>query len=220
MDTTNYFELFGLKSPYDRFKNKPDLVEVMRGWTGTHPFLSEIVEKVSPSTIIELGSYLGQSAITMANATKKLGITSKIICVDTWLGSAEHWRNDKCNDLKYFQHFENGTSVMYDQFVINMIVNKVDDIIVPIPNTTRQAFDILQWKNISADLIYVDASHEMMDVYDDIMMYSKLLRKGGFLFGDDYRSWEAVRKGAHMAEEKLGGKLKVYHNHFWAISLP
>lgn len=220
MNTINYFELFGLKSPYTRFKEKDNLVEKIRGWTGTHPFLTEIVEKVRPTTIIEVGSYTGQSAITMAKAAQKINLETKILCVDTWLGSPEHWRNDKCNDLALFQYFENGTSVMYDQFIVNMILNGVDNIVVPIPNTSKNAFHILQWKNVKANLIYIDASHEKTEVCDDIILYSKLLEPGGFLFGDDYRSWKDVREGAHEASEKLGGTLTVHYDHFWSISLP
>ena len=135
MNTINYFELFGIKSPYTRFKERSDLIENIRGWTGTHPFLTEVVEKVKPSTIIEIGSYTGQSTITMAKAIKKLELGSKIICIDTWLGSPEHWRNDKCNEMEHFNYFESGISVMYDQFIVNMIINDVDDVVVPIPNT-------------------------------------------------------------------------------------
>ena len=219
MNTIDYFELFGLKSPYTRFKGKDGLTEKIRGWTGTHPFLTEIIEQVKPTTIIEIGSYTGQSAITMAKATKRLNLGTKIICIDTWLGSPEHWRNDKCNDLALFEYFENGTSVMYDQFIINMILNEVDDIVVPIPNTSKNAFHILQWKSVTADLIYVDGSHDRQDVYDDIISYSQLLNADGFLFGDDYRSWKSVREGAHEAAEKLNGTLTVHQDHFWSISL-
>lgn len=219
MNTTNYYELFGLKSPYSRFAWRDDLSEVVRGWTGTHPFLTTIVEQVKPSTIIEIGSYLGQSAITMAKATQRLNLGAKILCIDTWLGSPEHWRNDRCNDLRYFKYFGEGISSMYDQFVINMIVNKVDEVVVPIPNTSKNAFAILQWKNVTADLIYVDGSHEKNDVYEDIILYSKLLNKGGHLFGDDYTSWPGVGEGSNLAAEKLGGKIEVYDNNFWVITL-
>lgn len=216
-DTTNYFELFGLKSPYRRFKGNPNLKEIMRGWTGTNPFLTEIVEKTKPSTIIEIGSYLGQSAITMAKAIQNLKLTSKILCIDTWLGSPEHWRNDKCNDLKYFEYFENGTSVLFDQFVINMIINEVDNIVVPIPNTSKNAFYILQWKNVTADLIYIDGSHETQDVFEDIVLYSQILKPGGTLFGDDW-TWKSVRSGVEMASLKLNGEIETHHNQFWKIT--
>jgi hypothetical protein len=220
MNTTDYFDLLGLKSPYTRFEGRTDLTEKVQGWTGTHKFLTEIVEKVRPSTIIEIGSYLGQSAITMAKATKTFELGTKMLCIDTWLGSPEHWRSDKCRCLRDFDYFAHGISTMYDQFVVNMILNKVDDMVVPLPNTSKNMHDVLKWKGVTADLIYVDGSHDKDDVCEDVILYAQLLNKGGFLFGDDYRSWEGVRLGAHAACEQLGGKLEVHHNHFWSIALP
>ncbi len=215
----NYYDVFGIKNPYLRFKNRSDLKEFIHGWTGTHCFFREIIEKVKPSLIIEIGSFLGQSTITMANALKDFKLNSKIICVDTWLGSSEHWRSDKCNLMSLFNYFENGISAMYDQFIINMIINKVDDIVIPIPNTSSNAFDIFKWKNIKADLIYIDGSHDMLDVISDIERYSKILSPTGFLFGDDYVSWEGVRNGVNFSAYKLNGSLTIHHNNFWSINL-
>ena len=48
-----------------------------------------------PNLVIEVGSFLGYSAIKMAKEIKKLNLDTKIICVDTWLGSPEHYINLK-----------------------------------------------------------------------------------------------------------------------------
>ena len=211
----DYYKLLGIKSPYTRFKDNPDLKEVMFGWTGNDPVLSQIIEEKKPTTIIEVGSFLGQSAITMAKACKNCNLNTKILCVDTWLGSPEHWREDQCNLLKLYNYFESGISMMYDQFIINMMVNKIDDIIIPIPNTSKNVFYILQSKNIKVDMVYIDGSHDTDDVYNDIILYYKLLNKGGYIFGDDY-PWDSVKAGVHLAIEKIGGKLEL-RNTFWGI---
>lgn len=218
MNTTNYYDLFGIKSPYPRFKGTPDLKEVMHGWSGGHVFFQEIVEKINPDTIIELGSFLGQSAINMATTTKKLNLGTKMLCVDTWLGSWEHWRDDKCNCLKFYNYFENGISAMYDQFVINMIVNGVDDVVVPIPNTTANAFEIFKWKGVTADLIYIDGSHLEDDVTADIKMYLQLLSARGLLIGDDYTSWEGVKTAVNKAASELNLELTLYYNYYWSLT--
>ena len=219
MNTNDYFRLFGIKSPYERFRGRSDLKERIRGWTGTHQFLTEIVEKVKPITIIEVGSYLGQSAITMAKEVKRLNLPTTLICVDTWLGSSEHWLNDKCNYLVDFDYFADGISAMYDQFVINMIVNGVDDMVVPIPNTSRNAHHILKWKGVKSDLIYVDASHSKKDVYDDTILYYDLLSPGGVIFGDDYQ-WTEVKEGSHDAAVTVKNNLTVHYDRFWSIRIP
>ena len=219
MNDIDYYKLLGIKSPYTRFKNKFDLKQVMRGWNGNNPFLSNIVKEKRPNSIIEVGSFLGLSTITMAKACKECNLNTKILCVDTWLGSPEHWRSDQCNLLNLYDYFENGISAMYDQFIINMIVNKIDDMVIPIPNTSKNAFNILQLKNVKVDMVYIDGSHDTDDVYNDIILYFKLLNKNGYMFGDDYGGWESVRKGVHLALEKINGKLEIHDKLFWSIKL-
>ena len=45
---------------------------------------------------------------------------------------------------------------------------------------------------ISADMIYVDASHEEEDVYQDLGNFWEIASDNGLLFGDDY-SWDGVK---------------------------
>ena len=214
----NYYELLGLKNPYNRYKNNT-VKEFIHGWTGHHSFLKEIVELKKPKTVIEVGSFLGQSAINMGAALKALNLESNILCVDTWLGSPEHWRNDKCNNLNLFNYFETGISTLYDQFIQNVIANKLEDVIVPIPNTSAHVYEILNWKNVKADLIYIDASHNENDVYDDITRYSKLLNPDGIIFGDDYSSWVGVKNAVtRYMDDNKNKKFKLNYGNFWEIS--
>lgn len=213
----NYYELFGLKNPYLRFKSDSTVISNVYGWTGDHHFLSEIVLRQKPKLIIEVGSFLGQSAINMGKALKSLKIDAHIICIDTWLGSPEHWRTDKCNNLKLFNYFGTGISSLYDQFVKNVMLEELDDVIVPMPNTSAHIFEILKWKEIKADLIYIDGSHEESDVYKDIEMYSQLLSPNGILFGDDYSSWPAVKRAADKYVSVHNLKVRVNYNNFWEL---
>ena len=41
-------------------------------------------------------------------------------------------------------------------------------------------------------MIYIDASHEEEDVYQDLCNYWEVVGNNGILFGDDY-SWDGVR---------------------------
>jgi len=140
------FEFFGLKSPYDRFDSntieKNCNIENWQYPDSTNIFRQFITEK-RPTLIIELGSYLGWSAITMANICKQNGIDCKILCIDTWLGSVEHWRKDKCNSLSKYNYFSNGTSTMFDSFCKNVISHGVENYIIPLPNTTDMMFKLL-----------------------------------------------------------------------------
>jgi hypothetical protein len=53
----------------------------------------DIIEVFRPGTIVEVGSWYGASAIGFLQMAEKIGAKPQIICVDTWLGSIEHWLN-------------------------------------------------------------------------------------------------------------------------------
>ena len=182
------FEFFGLKSPYDRF-NVSDIEKNCNIENWQYPDSISIFEKFitekRPTLIIELGSYLGWSAVAMATICKQYNIETKILCIDTWLGSVEHWRKDKCNSLSKYNYFSNGISTMFDSFCKNVISHNVQDYIIPLPNTTDMMFELLSHYSIKPDLIYVDASHEYKAILRDLTSYYTLLTDGGYIFGDD-----------------------------------
>lgn len=217
-DVNYYCQLIGLANPYARYQDsRRQLVQNIQGWTGHLPFLGEVVETAKPELIVEVGSFLGQSAINMATVAEKGGYPTTIICADTWLGSEEHWRSDKCNMLDLFGRFAHGTSALYDQFVANVMTSGLEHRILPIPNTSATVAKLLAWRDIKADVVYIDASHEKQDVKNDIVAYRQLLKPGGILFGDDYVSWASVGEAVRESARELGMTLLVRDNNFWIL---
>ena len=150
-----------------------------------------------PLTVIEVGTWKGLSAYTMAHILKMKGFTNfKIICVDTWLGAPEFWTwglddPTRGDSLKMI----NGYPSVFSTFTKNMKTLGFEDVVVPLPLSSIQAVDVLKYHNITADVIYIDAAHEYEPVKQDINAYCTLLNKGGMLFGDDYcDSWLGVVK--------------------------
>src|SRR5262249_37008118 len=111
-----------------------------------------------------------------------------VICVDTWLGSIEHWQGCVRGwDIRpYLKH---GYPALYYQFLANVLHSKCEDLIVPVPNTSTNAARWLHRQQVTADLVYIDGSHEEDDVYQDLCNYWKLLRPGGVLVGDDWHAF-------------------------------
>lgn len=160
----------------------------LQGWGECKDILNYI-EKKKPKVIVEVGTWKGNSALKMAELLKKQGTDGDygiVICVDTWLGSDEHW------ERKYKQRWEslthiNGYPSIYYQFLANVKKLELEKFIVPIPNTSSMAARLLKKHNIKADLIYIDGSHHFDEVSADLdNYYFKILKKGGILFGDDY----------------------------------
>ena len=64
------------------------------GWNGDRQIFPALIKQLKPSLIIEVGSWMGLSAANMATSCKALGLNdTAVVCVDTWLGSKEHWRD-------------------------------------------------------------------------------------------------------------------------------
>lgn len=169
-------------NPYANFPHN-DYELDLQGWNSNSPIFKELIDEIHPKLIIEVGSWKGASAIHMASLCDK---DVKIICVDTWLGSLEMWRQD---DGRYelLQH-KFGYPQIYQQFLANVIKTKNQDVIIPLPMTSLMAAKLLS--GVLADLIYVDGSHEYEDVYNDLKAYSPL---GRVLFGDDFKGcWPGV----------------------------
>jgi hypothetical protein len=155
--------------------------------------------KKQPILGIEVGSFLGYSAIHFAKHMKKHNPNSKLICIDTWLGSYEHYLFSKNGnhgwDKKDYMQWKHGQSSLYHKFISNVILHDVQDIIVPLPFPSVTGFKILNYvfdkHDIKADFAYIDGSHEEDEVYMDLYHYYQLLVDGGWLCGDDW-AWESV----------------------------
>ena len=187
----------------------------VKGWNSRSPIFGKLIEYVKPNVIIEVGSWLGASAIQMATQCKKLSLKTKIYCVDTWLGAEEFWTTGKdhsARDLK----LKNGYPQVYTEFLSNIVEFGFQDVIVPIPNTSYIGSIIFKYYKIKADLIYIDASHEYEDVKSDIKSYLKLLNPNGVIFGDDM-TWPSVRKAVN---EVLPNEYDLYDNNFWIYVKP
>jgi hypothetical protein len=155
---------------------------------------------LKPVLGIEVGSFLGYSAIHFAKHLKKHNPDSKLICIDTWLGSYEHYLFSKNGnhgwDKKDYMQWKHGQSSLYHKFISNVILHDVQDIIIPLPFPSTTGFKILNHvfnsHNVKADFAYIDGSHEEDEVYVDLYNYYHLLDKNGILCGDDW-AWDSVR---------------------------
>lgn len=203
-----YMNLMGVNI-YD---NLPDThSNYIYGWNSNDPIFEELIKKTQPKIIIEVGTWLGASAIHMAKIIKSLNLDTKIYCVDTWLGAEEFWTSlNETSDRNLF--LKNGYPQVYYQFLSNVFANNVQDIITPIPNTSHIGYLILNYHEIKADLIYIDGSHEYFDVKNDITNYLNLLNSNGIIFGDDF-NWEGVNKAV---VEVFGDKYETKNDfQFW-----
>lgn len=144
------------------------------------PIFKTAMEK-NPKVVVEVGSFVGESAIHMAGLMKELGNTEGvIICVDTWYAGFDHYKGAP---EKIRGHF--GRPDLYYRFIANVIKHGMTDKILPLAMDSINAARVLKWIGIEADFVYVDASHEEGDVLRDYNAYWDLIRPGGAMMVDD-----------------------------------
>jgi hypothetical protein len=187
------------------------------GWGGESAAFGELIDQIKPDLIIEVGSWKGASALTMAGFLEKQG-KGQLLCIDTWLGALEFWEDQ--SDPQRFQalNAKHGYPQVYYQFLANICHQQQQSRVIPFPMTSASAALWLMRYSIQADLIYVDASHEEEDVYQDLIDYFELTRSGGVLFGDDW-SWSGVRAAVERFASE--NRLKIQHLHDkWLLRKP
>lgn len=147
------------------------------GWF-YHEVLFEGLLREMPdgSTIVEVGSWKGQSAVFIAGLIEDRG--GRLWCVDHWLGSDEAaHRSDP--DVQ--------AGTLYETFRAN---TRGYDCITPLRMSSVDAAQ--RFEDESLYLVYLDAGHETADVVADIRAWWPKVAPGGWLVGDDW-SWPTVR---------------------------
>ena len=190
----------------------------LTGWNGQSDVFFHLINSVKPNTIIEVGTWKGLSAINMGKTVQRLGLNTQIHCVDTWLGANEFWTR-LSHSAERNLLLRHGYPQVYYQFLSNVVHMGLQDIILPFPNTSENGFRYFQYHNVTADMIYIDASHEEDDVYRDVKNYFEILNKNGVIFGDDYTNdWPGVVNSVNRFAEENGLTVTVLENNFWVIN--
>lgn len=185
--------------------------EDITGWGGTEPIFERLILASKPKVIIEVGTWKGQSAITMGEVCLREKLDTAIICVDTWLGSEEHWET-WLKDLK----LSFGYPMLYRQFLANVMKHGLQEIITPLPISSLAGAALLFKLGIRADLIYIDANHVYDAVLADITKFYELLAPGGIMFGHDI-SLGPVADAVNRFTSKRTLNTQI-HGDFWIIN--
>jgi phosphoribosylanthranilate isomerase len=159
--------------------------ENIQGWQSTSQALVHVIQNSQPESIVEIGTWIGASAIFMSEQTQ-----APILCIDTFLASNEMlWREKNVQNL--VQNFDQ----IYNQFCINITSKKKNNQIATLPMTSSAAAELFEKEQIKVDMIYLDAGHQEREVYADLQDWWPKTKKA--LIGDDYSpEWPGVMKAA------------------------
>ncbi|XP_057528184.1 uncharacterized protein LOC130806938 [Amaranthus tricolor] len=210
-------KVYNGKSPYTNFPpaHWAKLIQPksITGWGSYGAVFENLIKKVRPKVIIEIGSFLGASATHMAELTRNLGLETQILCIDDfrgWLGFRDQFK---------YVGMENGDVLLLAQFLQNVVSLNSTESILPIPFSTGTTLDILCKWGIMGDLIEVDAGHDFHSAWVDINLAHKLLKPGGVMFGHDYFNGydrQGVRRAVDLFAKVHGFNVSVDGEH-WVI---
>jgi predicted O-methyltransferase YrrM len=182
---------------WDRI-DRTKLIEDRHSFFGDAEVFEWLIRTTRPEVIVELGSWKGHSANYMADVCRQQGLNTKIICVDTFNGSAEHWHDP---GMRAEMHLTNGRPTILERFMGNTVARGNTDHVFPLPLDGKTAAALFRMYELRADLIFIDAGHEYEMVRDDIRAYWPLLSERGVMFGDDYQMWMTAVAAHDVAKE-------------------
>jgi hypothetical protein len=186
----------------------------IKGWGSTGAVFDHLIQKVKPRIIIEVGSFLGASAIHMAGLTRELGLDTQILCIDDFRG----WPGFRDRLFKDIQMI-NGEVLLMSQFMQNLVSKNASESVLPLPFSSVSALvKLCEW-GVYGDLIEVDAGHDFLSAWSDINRAYRVLRPGGVIFGHDYFTSadnRGVRRAVNLFARIHGLKIKLDGQH-WVI---
>ena len=146
-------------------------------------------------TIVELGSYMGESSLIFAEEFPN----GKIICVDSWEGGFDD--SDSCSNVDYSD------------------VEKQFDLRMNMVNNITKIKGLSTSVEIECNLVYIDACHKYECVKNDIIHWLPLTKQ--IISGHDYNTDEFIQYHPHIAgvkravNELLGPPTNIYQDGSW-----
>jgi hypothetical protein len=118
--------------------------------------------KVDNLTLVEVGSYMGESMEIFANS----GIFKKIFCIDPWIDNDSTTSNVSESE-KFFD-----------------IKKSKFDFVEKIKKTSLDASNMFE--DLSVDMVYIDAEHTPEAVKQDILCWLPKIKINGYISGHDW----------------------------------
>lgn len=123
----------------------------------------------NPRAILDVGVYTGGSSIGFAEQLEKHGFSDvPVVSVDDW------------KEVKIKDQFNANVKDAMDKKMMSA------KHIIPYQSKSTNALQHLKQKGMLFNVISIDADHDHVAVYNDLVLAWEILGPGGILMGDDY----------------------------------
>ena len=150
------------------------------------------------SAFVEVGCYYGNSVIFLAEEIRKAGKKIKVYAVDTF---------------DYKEGVE-GKVDIYPEFLIN--IQEYKDIIKHIRRNS--VFAAQGFLKNSISFVFIDGNHGFESVLMDILIWKRVVKRGGWIGGHDYND-NGVRRAVNTVFGFLERDVEVIKTDSWLVRL-
>jgi hypothetical protein len=197
------------KIHYDRLVAGHITSHDVHGWCNYRAFYTSLASHLPQDAVfVEIGSWMGQSIIHLAQRCQDLGKRVNIHVVDTFQGEQDQQAHvDIVNS--------HGGSIL-DVFKANIKVAGVDHMItIHVGDSAESA---AQFEDGTVDACYVDAAHEYGPVIRDLHAWIPKMKPAGIFSGHDYQH-EPVRRAVDETMAAHGWDVAINGN-VWIRTIP
>jgi len=168
-----------------RYRTIQASVETIEGFMvpGQEEYLFNKVKALpDDAVIVEIGSFKGRSTVAMGYAC--IGTNRKIYCIDTWDGN-----NSDFSERNFFDIWQR-----------NIQQNALEEYVVPLRGYSHDVLN--RWNELAygkaIDFIFIDGSHQYLDVLKDFELAFPLVKDGGWIaFHDVIHTWPGPEQVWH-----------------------
>jgi predicted O-methyltransferase YrrM len=166
--------------------------------------LVDLVQVTKAQRLIEFGTWQGRSALAFLMEATKAHPQATITCVDTWLGSSEHWASVFKKGEWAFENLAivEGEPTFIETFRAAIREHGFSNNVKILRCPTAFSESYLAENATNPDLFYIDADHSSAAVMEDIAIASRITTHG-LVCGDDW-GWRTVRWGVLKSAVRLG----------------
>lgn len=194
-------EIDGLRARHPWPDECPNFPEDWHGWFCPET-AAALTERLGPDTtlVVECGTWLGYSARAILNNAPN----AHLVCIDTWLGSPEHWDNKRPDGSPGL--WAQRLPTLYEVCQRNLW--KWRDRVVMIRKDSLVGLGLVFDAGLMPDLIYLDSKHTFGRVAAELATCLELFPESEIV-GDDY-SHGAVARAADLHSKNTGRPLVSY----------
>jgi hypothetical protein len=157
------------------------------GWFNFQDIYESAVNSFDNATFVEVGTFLGKSAMYMMEKIKESQKNIKFYCVDLFTITPDHGDGEMPDgqNARIWQNENGGKDALYNSFLHN-INNSIAKDCLAGHYRCDSADGAKYFEDQSVDFCFIDASHLYENVYKDLNAWLPKIKSGGILAGHDF----------------------------------